>query len=314
MTEMPRILLFGLYELGFRSLAALAARGLRVVGVVSKPEATLEVQAFARLARAMGVPLFAPDTPRQARFLRAARELKPDLIAVSGYHRILPSELLDLPPRGVVNLHGSLLPAYRGPCPWKWAILNGETKTGVTIHRMSAELDRGEILTQAEVAIEPKDTGETLFQRLCAVGGPLLARTIEDLEAGLIVPRAQDERKSSYQGYPTDEDARICWEWTAERIANQVRAFHPRPGAWTKYGGRRVQIGSAAAAEGPLAQLPGMILGRMGESLIVSTGQGNLSVSGLTIDGGPRPTWTPGPSPGTFFDAAPAPESPLEAR
>jgi methionyl-tRNA formyltransferase len=295
----PRILLFGLYELGFRSLEALAARDLRVVGVVTKPESSLELLPLTRLARTLALPLLAPESPRRASFLRDVKELAPDLIAVAGYHRILPPSLLRLPSRGVVNLHGSLLPAYRGPCPWKWALVNGETKTGVTVQRMEAELDRGDLLAQSELRIDPQDTGESLFLKICAVGGPLLARTIEGLHAGTIVPRAQDEKNASYQGYPTDEDARIRWEWTAERIRNLVRGFCPRPGAWTAVGGTRVQIREAVPVEGPLAPVPGMILGSLEGALLVSTGRGNVAIPKFQIDGKV-------PERGTFFDPAPA--------
>lgn len=297
-----RILLFGLYELGFRSLEALAARDLRVVGIVTKPESALDRLPLIRLARTLGLPVFTPETPRRATFLREVTSLSPDLIAVAGYHRILPPSLLRLPPRGVVNLHGSLLPAYRGPCPWKWALVNGETKTGVTVQRMEAELDRGDLLAQNELRIDPQDTGESLFMKICAVGGPLLARTIEGLEAGTIVPRAQDEKKASYHGYPTDEDARIRWEWTAERIRNLVRGFCPRPGAWTVHGGTRIQVREAVPVEGPLAPVPGMILGRLDDALLVSTGRGNVALPGVDIDG----------KPGTFFDPAPVRPPPVK--
>jgi methionyl-tRNA formyltransferase len=289
----PRILLFGLYELGFRSLEALAARNLRVAGVVTKPESALEEQPLTRLARALSLPLFAPETPRDPAFLRGIRALAPDLIAVSGYHRILPSSILRLPPRGVINLHGSLLPRHRGPCPWKWAILNGETTTGATVQRMSSELDRGDLLAQSEVTIDPKDTGESLFLKICAIAGPLLARTIVDLDA--IVPRPQEESRASYEGYPSDDDARIRWEWSAERIRNLVRAFCPRPGAWTSAAGRRIQVGKATVDQGPFEGVPGMVHRRVDDSLLVSTGDGTLAISGLLGEL---------PAPGEVFDTA----------
>jgi len=274
------ILLFGIYELGFRALEALLGRGLSVAGVVTKPEPSLDRQPLARLARTMGLPIFSPDAPRDA--LREIRELRPDLIAVAGYHRILPPSILRLPPRGVINLHGSLLPEYRGPCPWKWAIRNGETKTGATVQRMTSELDRGDILTQVEVPIDPEDTGESLFLKICAAAGPLLARTIADLDAGAVVPRPQDESRATYQGYPTDDDARIPWEWSADRIRDHVRAFCPRPGAWAPIDGRRVQVRKATLVDGPSGAAPGTILERVDGTMIVATGRGALA---LTIDG-----------------------------
>jgi methionyl-tRNA formyltransferase len=314
----PRVLLFGIYELGFRSLEAMIGRGLNVVAVVTKPEGLLEAQPVTRLAREAGLPVLAPETPRDADFLRQARQLKPDLIAVAGYHKILPPALLRLPPRGVLNLHGSLLPRYRGPCPWKWAILNGETRSGATVQRMTEELDRGDLLSQRELLVDPQDTGETLFLRISALAGPLLAETVESYLGGRVSFRKQDEQRATYQGYPTDEDARICWEWNAERIRNHVRGLCPRPGSWTQYGGKRVRIRKAALAEGPMSQLPGMILGRTEDSLLVSTGRGNLSISGMTIeddDAGAvgQALWVVGMIPGTFFDPSPRVETNLRA-
>jgi methionyl-tRNA formyltransferase len=312
-----RVLLFGIYELGFRALDAMLARKLNVVGVVTKPDGLLESLPITRLAREAGLPVFAPESPRDAAFLRQVRQLKPDLIAVAGYHKIFPSGLLRLPPRGVLNLHGSLLPRYRGPCPWKWAILNGETRSGATVVRMTEELDRGDILSQRELLVDPQDTGETLFLRISALAGPLLAETVEEFLTGTASFRKQDEQRASYQGYPNDEDARICWEWSAERIRNHVRGLCPRPGAWTQYGGKRVRIRKAAPAEGPMAQIPGMILGRTENSLLVSTGRGNLSVSGMTIDDDDAATgqalWVVGMVPGTFFDPSPRVETNLRA-
>jgi methionyl-tRNA formyltransferase len=254
--------------------------------------------------------VFAPESPRDPEFLREVRLLRPDLIVVAGYHKIFPPALLRLPPRGALNVHGSLLPRYRGPCPWKWAILNGERTAGATVVAMTEEVDRGDIYSQQEVPIAPDDTSESLFQKICAAAGPLLARTIEDLDAGRIRPRPQDERQASYYGYPADEEARLRWGWSAERLRNRVRGLSPRPGAWTQYAGRRLRVLQAEPAEGPLADLPGMILGWSDDALIVSTGRGNLAISGLTAeDGGLRSI---GLVPGTFFDPTPASEPRLK--
>jgi methionyl-tRNA formyltransferase len=309
-----QVLLFGLYELGLRALESMAARGLDLVGIVTKSEPIVEAQPFVRLARAMGHPVFTPESMRDAEFLRQIRRLAPDVIAVAGFHKMLPRELLRIPPRGVVNLHGSLLPQYRGPCPWKWAIMNGEKTLGASVHWMTEEVDRGDILAQQEVAIEPRDTAESLFHKICAVGGPLLARTVEDLEAGRVQPRVQDHRRASYYGVPSDEDCRIRWEWSAERICNRVRGLCPRPGAWTQYGGKRVRVRKAEPAEGPLGPVPGMILGRCADSLIVSTGRGNVSIGALSVEGEEAYSlWAIGLVPGTFFDPSPACEPHLKA-
>jgi methionyl-tRNA formyltransferase len=311
-----RVLLFGIYDLGFRALKAMIARNLNIVGVVTKPECLIQEHALALLAQKVGMPVMAPRSPREASFIRWVKLLKPDLIAVSGYHKILPPGLLRIPPGGVLNLHGSLLPRYGGPCPWKWAIMNGETKTGATVQWMEAELDRGDILAQKEVPIDPNDTAETLFLRVSAIAGPLLAQTVEDYGAGILVPRRPDEQQATYQGYPTDKDARIHWEWDAERIRNRIRGLCPRPGAWTQYRGKRIRVRKAALTEGPLGGRPGVILGRSQDGLVVSTGRGNLSVSNMTVDGEDADTMARalravGMIPGTVFDTIQACESNL---
>jgi methionyl-tRNA formyltransferase len=290
---MARILLIGLYKLGHLSLEAMLCRGMNVIGVVTKPDPLLDGEPLACLARSRGLPLLTPPGPRDAAFLKRVKALRPDLIVVAGYHRILPPKLLAIPSRGVLNLHGSLLPRHRGPVPWKWSILNGETVTGMTVQVMSPRLDEGPILAQEECPILRDDTGDTLILRLCILGGPLLARTVEEFLAGRLVPRAQDEREASYEGYPAEEDARISWEWDGERIRNLVRALSPRPGAWTTCGRTRIRIRAAEAANERSDQAPGVILRHAETTTLVCTGGGVLALGGISIDGemtvlGPR--------------------------
>jgi methionyl-tRNA formyltransferase len=290
---MARILLIGLYKLGHLSLEAMLRRGMDVIGVVTKSDPLLDGEPLACLTRSRGLPLLVPPGPRDPAFVKRVKALHPDLIAVAGYHRLLPPRLLALPPRGVLNLHGSLLPRHRGPVPWKWSILNGETVTGMTVQVMSRRLDEGPILAQEACPILRDDTGDSLVSRLCVLGGPLLARTVEDFLAGRLVPRPQDEGDASYEGYPDDEDARICWEWEAERIRNLVRALASRPGAWTTCGGTRIRVRAADAAEERSEQGPGVVLRHSDRATLVSTGAGVLALSGISIDGettilGPR--------------------------
>ena len=307
-----RILLFGMYRLGYLSLEEMLARGLEVVGLVTKPDPLIEEEPLAQLARSRGLPLLIPTRPGGAEFLKHVRRLRPDLIAVAGYHRILPRELLTLPTRGVINLHGSLLPRHRGPVPWKWSILNGERKTGATVHLMSPELDRGPILAQESCPILPDDTSDTLLARLCTVAGPLLSETIERFLAGRLIPRPQEEEVASYEGYPTEEDTRIPWHWEADRIRNLIRGLSPRPGAWTTCRGSRIRVRQAAMVEGITDRHPGLILFPSENSLLVSTGKGTLSISDISVEGkstvlGPLRLRALGMTPGEILGAeAPA--------
>ncbi len=310
---MARILLIGLYKLGHLALEAMLRRGTDVIGVVTKPDPLLGGEPLACLARSRGLPLLAPPGPRDAAFLKEMKALRPDLIAVAGYHRILPPKLLALPSKGVLNLHGSLLPRHRGPVPWKWAILNGETVTGMTVQIMSRGLDEGPILAQEQCPILRDDTGDTLVSRLCVLGAPLLARTVEEYLAGRLVPRPQDEREASYEGYPGDEDARISWEWDAERIRNLVRALSPRPGAWTTCGRTRLRVRVADAVGERSDRAPGVVLRHSDSATLVSTGGGVLALGGISIDGeaavlGPRRLEHFGLKPGACLGTA-APEA-----
>jgi len=282
---MSRIVLIGIYQLGARSLEALLARGLDVVGVVTKPDLRVEEEPLTLLARSRGIPVFLPSRPGEAGFVEQIRGLCPDLLVVTGYHKVLPETLLSIPPRGVLNLHGSLLPRHRGPVPWKWAILKGESVGGVTVQLMSAELDRGPLLAQESCPIAPDDTGETLFAKLCLLAGPLLARTLPAYLDGRLTPAPQDERQATYEGYPTDDDARISWEWEAERIRNLIRGLSPRPGAWTSFRGVNLRVRKAVRAVDSVSRNPGLILHQSDGALVVATGEGNLLLSELSVDG-----------------------------
>jgi methionyl-tRNA formyltransferase len=282
---MPRIVLIGLYQLGARSLEALLARGLEVVGVVTKPDPRVEEEPLARLARSRGIPVFLPARPGEPGFVEQVRGLRPEVLVVTGYHKVLPAKLLAIPPRGVLNLHGSLLPRHRGPVPWKWAILNGESVGGMTVQVMGAELDRGPLLAQESCPIAPDDTGETLFAKLCLLAGPLLARTLPAFLDGNLTPVAQDERQATYEGYPTEDDACISWEWEAERILNLIRGLSPRPGAWTCFRGMKLRVRKAVRAEESPSRDPGLILHQSGGTVVVATGKGNLLLSEISVDG-----------------------------
>ena len=276
LTRPTRIALFGIYDIGLRALEALTAEHLEVVTVVTKPEAQPDAQPVARLARSLGKPVLTPHSPADRSFEDRMRELQPDLIAVAGYHKILPPQLLALPPQGVLNLHGSLLPEYRGPCPWKWAIADGRSRSGATVHRMTSEVDRGDILAQRELDILEDDTGESLFLRISALGGRLLAQTISELQAGTAKHCRQDERLASYQGNPSEEALQIRWQEDASRIRNLIRGFSGRPGAWTHHQGDRMRIHQAELAPDQASGRPGMILACSGERTLVATGKGAL--------------------------------------
>ena len=282
-----KVFFFGIYELGTISLGRLIEAGVRIAGVATKRQEGSHLEKFVDLARRHRIPLFPLDPGEERQLVPVIKSSKPDIILVSGYHRLLPASILGLAPRGGVNLHPSLLPKYRGPCPWKWVIVRGERWTGVTVHEMDASFDTGRILSQEPVKIRDDETGGELFHRLCDAGGDLLVRTVGDLERGSCPLRLQDPAEATHFGPPQDRDARIDWNADSETIRNLVRGFHPRPGAWTMLEGERIGVHSATSVDLPASVPPGTILRTTHEGLLVGTGGGTVLIQ-ATGPGGKR--------------------------
>jgi methionyl-tRNA formyltransferase len=218
-------------------------------------------------------------------FLEALGAWQPDLIAVAAFGRILPPVILEMPPHGCVNVHGSLLPKYRGAGPIQWAILNGEQETGITTMSMDAGMDTGAILLQERVTVEPDDTAGSLSVKLAQVGGRLLMETIRRLKGGSIVPRAQDHSQATMAPLLQKEDGLIDWSLPAMAIANRVRGLSPWPGAYTFAGEERWTLCRASAESGDVRRSgdsqPGAIMHVNKDSLLVATGNGLLMITEL---------------------------------
>ena len=215
-------------------------------------------------------------------FLDALAGWKPDLIAVAAFGRILPPVILSLPPRGCINVHGSLLPKYRGAGPIQWAIINGETETGITTMLMDEGMDTGAMLLQEAIPITSDDTAGTLSPRLATLGGRLLVETIAQLKAGTLVPLPQDASRATLAPLLKKEDGAIDWALPATALANRIRGLSPWPGAYISVmGGDRLTIWLAQALPGPVTKPPGVIVGITHEAIHVATGNGILAVTEL---------------------------------
>lgn len=232
-----RLIVFALATFGCKGLNALQANGLQIAGVVTKPDTAVQRQAVADWARERGYPLFQPQRLRDVGLIEALSAMATDLIATMGFHARLPDEILRLPRAGAINVHSSLLPERRGPVPHKWAIVEGDAVSGVTVHRMVRTLDAGAILAQASFPIGATETGGSLFEKIGDVGAPLLAATAEAVQGGSTIAVEQDEALASYAGYPRGEDTRIDWTRPAHEIDRIVRGWHPSPRAWFDYQG-----------------------------------------------------------------------------
>ena len=290
----PRVVVFGYHDVGAACLEVLLDLGADVVGVVTHrddPAETIWFASIAELAEARGIPTFWPDDPNESSCVEEVRRLRPDLFFSFYYRRILGRALLDVPPLGAINLHGSLLPKYRGRAPINWVLVHGETITGVTLHYMDARADHGDIIAQHSVPIAIEDTALTLSRRLTDAARRLLAETYPLILAGRAARIPQDHPAATRFGRRRPSDGLIDWAASAWKIYNLIRAVtHPFPGAFTFLGSRRVFVWAAKPSAGlPASESPGRILGvGSGGSLQVATGDGVLEVLRIQLEDGPE--------------------------
>lgn len=285
-----RIVFFGYHSIGARCLAGLLARGERVDAVFThadNPGESVWFESVANLAREHGLPVYMPESPNTPAMLEVLRALKPDLFLSVYYRRLLAPEALALPAVAAVNLHGSLLPKYRGRAPLNWAIIHGELETGVTLHHMTAEADAGDIIAQAAVRIGLDDTALVVYQRMIKTAEALLAEAFPLIVAGTAPRRPQDHRAATVFGRRRPEDGRIDWSWPTSRIHNLVRAVtHPYPGAFTAWKGWRLFVWETCVADtNGTSAPPGRIVEARTDGIVVQAGDGRLLVRSAQIEG-----------------------------
>jgi methionyl-tRNA formyltransferase len=285
-----RVVFMGTPAFAVPSLDALARAGHELAAVVAQPDRpagrgqALREPATKAWARPRGVPVLQPEKVRDGRLAAELGALGPDVIAVAAYGRILGRDLLELAPHGAVNVHGSLLPRFRGAAPVQWAVASGERETGVSIMQMDEGLDTGDVLLQRALPIGPEDTAEALAPRLAALGGEALVEALALAAAGKLVPVRQDAARATLAPILSREDGRIDWTMPAARIAARLRGFSPWPGAWTTLDGRVVKI-LEARAEGAARARAGDAH-RAAGALAVACGEGTaLAVTRLQPEG-----------------------------
>ncbi|MEK7707948.1 MAG: methionyl-tRNA formyltransferase [Verrucomicrobiota bacterium] len=292
-----RIIFMGTPELAVVSLEALRREtAFEIAAVITQPdrpkgrELKLQPSPVKVIALRAGLPVLQPEQARDENFIAELHRLQPDLIAAAAFGQILPGRILELPRFGCLNVHTSLLPKYRGAAPIQWAILNDETETGVTIMKMAAGLDTGDILTQQATPVHPEDNAETLHDRLAQLGAELLVRTIPDYVAGKIQPRPQPAGQATHAPKIKKEDGRIDWRLPARAVWNRVRAFTPWPGAFTFLPAQpQPQLLKIWQSEVvPQGGTPGEILSADKSGIVIGCGQDALRVTILQREGGRR--------------------------
>lgn len=203
------------------------------------------------VAEAHKIEVLQPEKVREPDFVKKLREYRPDCIVVVAFGQILPKDILSLPRYGCINLHASILPKYRGAAPINWALINGETKTGVTSMLMNEGMDTGDILIQREVEITEGDSAGTLHDRLSEIGSEVILETLDGLEKGTIKRVKQNESSATYAQKIKKEDCLINWDEDAKKIVNRIRGLTPAPGAYTSYNGKRLKITEAVIPPRP---------------------------------------------------------------
>jgi len=284
-----RAVVFAYHNMGIAGLEALKRNGFEISAVFSHrddPGENIWFESVAQWAKAHGVPVFCPETVNKTEWIEKIRGMYPDVLFSFYYRKILKSDILNIPPSGAYNLHGSLLPAYRGRCPVNWVLIHGEKKTGVTLHHMIEKADAGDIVGQREIEISPDDTAASLYVKLCAGAGALLDELLPLIKNGKAPRITQDPAKATYFGGRRPEDGRIEWSWTVERIHNLVRAVtEPYPGAFTDFGGTKMFIWRVLPESGSDAgSMPGAVE-VSGEEVYVCAADGRLRLLDIELDG-----------------------------
>jgi methionyl-tRNA formyltransferase len=283
-----RVLFWGTPEFATAPLRALLGEGFEVVGVVTQPDkavgrsrSRVEPSPVKRVALAESIPVLQPERPRGAEFLAQIAALEPDVSVVVAYGHILPKAVIDLPRLGTLNIHASILPALRGAAPIQAAIRDGLGETGVSIMHMVPALDAGPVLLTERTEIPADETAGELTLRLSELGAGALIQALALLELGLATPQPQDEARATYAPKLTRETAVVDWSRTAYEVERHVRAYDPKPAAWSRVRGAEVKLFGARVAPRGTAHGPGDVLAIDADGMIVACGGGAVRISSV---------------------------------
>jgi len=291
-TPRLRVVFFGTPDFAVPVLNALLGSRHVIAGVVTQPDRprgrghqTTDAPVKA-LASSAGLPILQPDRLKDGSFLEELASLRPDLGVVAAYGRILTEAVLAVPRQGLINVHASLLPRYRGAAPVHRAVIAGEHETGVTIMRIVKALDAGPMLAKDRRPIGADETSEEVERDLAHLGARLLVATLDEMAQGLIRETPQDEKDATYAHRLTKVDGLVDWRWPAERVHNLIRGLHPWPHAFTFFGGRRLILRrSQWSLDQPSGSTAGTVVEARGDHLAVATGGGTLDITEIQSEG-----------------------------
>ena len=289
-----RVVFMGTPDIASVCLNQILTDGFQVVGVYTQPDRPkgrgmkMVCSPVKELALERGIPVFQPENFRADETVEQLRRLEPDLIAVVAYGRILPQRVLDIPAKGCVNIHASILPQYRGSAPYQWAVLDGLEETGVTAQHMVLKMDAGDVIDVEKTPIGPDETAGELLDRLAVLGARLLSRTLTRFMQGEVRGTVQDESQASFAPMLDKSMCPIEWNKTARQVHNKVRGLHPWPVATTELQGKKFKIHQTALTGEKTSAPPGAILGLTRTGLRVACADEIIEIRSLQAEGGKR--------------------------
>jgi len=284
-----RIALFGQAAFGEKVLQTLINQREEIVGVYTSPDTPGKTNPLKQLALQSGIPTFQPELMRAPEVYNDYAQLKPDLNVMAFVTSILPDSILNHPGLGTIQYHPSLLPRHRGGSAINWAVINGETRTGITIFWPDKGTDTGPILLQKEVEISPDDTvGSLYFNKLFPLGIAAIVESIELIKSGTAPRIPQDESQATYEGLCTEKDAVINWLQPATKVYNLIRGTNPQPGAITYFGGRRLKVFDSALLADVAGGTPAEITDITGEGFVVAAAEGAILIKRVRPESSPK--------------------------
>ena len=293
---MIRIVYMGTPDFAVEPLEAIIKAGYEVAAVVTQPDKQkgrgkeVKMTPVKECALRHGIPVFQPVKIKEPEAVAELEKYQADLFVVAAFGQLLSEEILNMPEYGCINIHASLLPAYRGAAPIQWAVLNGEKESGVTIMQMDKGLDTGDMLLKRSVELSPKETGDSLHDKLMHLGAELIVEALSKLEKGELVPEKQKDELSSYAKKLTKAMGQIDWSKDAVSLERWIRGLNSWPSAYTFFGGKTLKIWEAQVAEENGAQKaePGHVVSVSREGFTVACGQGALQILSLQLEGKKR--------------------------
>ncbi len=289
-----RVVFMGTPDIAATCLKKILADNFEVVGVYTQPDRPkgrgmkMVFSPVKEVALAHDIPVFQPENFREEETVEQLAALHPDVVAVVAYGRILPQKVLDIAPKGFINIHASLLPKYRGSAPYQWAVLDGLTETGVTAMYLTREMDAGDMIACAKTPIGPDETAGELLDRLAVLGADLLSETLCSVENGTAIGKPQDSSQVSYAPMLDKTMCPIDFTKTAQQVHNHVRGLNPWPVAIANIGGKCFKVYTTAIVDNPTNAPAGTILGLTKTGLQIACGEGAVEIRVLQAEGGKR--------------------------